>query len=205
MCLTRVALFVRPLMLSSLPQHLWQCPWLRDGCRRPSSTSRVPLRTDSSISPSTQDPRRLRLLFPQQFSTTQSQRYPGGLCMCSFPRRFVFVLWPFLLSSLAISLHAQSATGTITGTVADASGAVVPGATVTIENPVSGLSRTTKTDASGQYRFTNLPFNPYHLSAHAEGFSPFTADVPVRSSVAVTPIIKLEVGGASTTVTVTEI
>src|ERR1700684_1794045 len=123
--------------------------------------------------------------------------------MYSFPRRFVFLFFPFLLLSTAIHLQAQTAAGTITGTVTDASGAVIPGATVTIENPVSGLSRTTKTDASGQYRFTNLPFNPYHLTAHAEGFSPFTADVPVRSSVAVTPSIKMQIGGASTTVTVT--
>src|SRR6204780_5300593 len=97
--------------------------------------------------------------------------------MHSFPRRFVFLFFPFLLLSTAIQLHAQTGAGSVTGTVTDASGAVIPGATVTIENPVSGLSRTAKTDASGQYRFTNLPFNPYHLSAHAEGFSPFTADV----------------------------
>jgi hypothetical protein len=123
--------------------------------------------------------------------------------MYSFLRRFVFFLFPILLLSPAMPVHAQTAAGTITGTVTDASGAVIPGATVTIENPVSGLKRTAKTDASGQYRFTNLPFNPYHLIAHAEGFSPFTADVQVGSSVAVTPIIKLGVGGASTTVTVT--
>jgi Carboxypeptidase regulatory-like domain/TonB-dependent Receptor Plug Domain len=123
--------------------------------------------------------------------------------MYSFPRRFVFLLFPFLLLSPAMYLQAQTAAGTITGTVTDASGAVIPGATVTIENPVSGLSRTAKTDASGQYRFTNLPFNPYHLTARADGFSPFTADVQVRSSVAVSPIVKLQVGGASTTVTVT--
>ncbi len=123
--------------------------------------------------------------------------------MCSFARRFVFLFLPFLLLSPAIHLRAQTAAGTITGTVTDASGAVIPGATVTIENPVSGLSRTAKTDASGQYHFTNLPFNPYHLVARASGFSPFTTDVQVRSSVAVTPIVKLQVGGASTTVTVT--
>src|ERR1700689_924283 len=123
--------------------------------------------------------------------------------MHSFPRRFVFLFFPFLLLSTAIQLHAQTGAGSVTGTVTDASGAVIPGATVTIENPVSGLSRTAKTDASGQYRFTNLPFNPYHLTAHADGFSPFTADVQVRSSVAVSPIVKLQVGGAYTTVTVT--
>ncbi len=123
--------------------------------------------------------------------------------MYSFSRRFIFLALPFLLIWPANHLQAQTAAGTITGAVTDASGAVIPGATVTIENPVSGLSRTAKTDAAGQYRFTNLPFNPYHLTAKAPGFSPFTADVDVRSSVAVSPIVKLQVGGASTTVTVT--
>ena len=123
--------------------------------------------------------------------------------MHSFPRRFVFAFFPFLLLSPAVPLHAQTAAGTITGTVTDGSGAVIPDATVTIENPVSGLKRSAKTDAAGQYKFTNLPFNPYHLVVHAPGFAEFSADVPVRSSVAVTPSIKMQVGGASTTVTVT--
>src|ERR1700753_820748 len=121
--------------------------------------------------------------------------------MHSFPRRFVFLLCPLLLT--ASGLHAQSAAGTVAGTVTDASGAVIPGATVTIENPVSGLKRSAKTDASGPYKFTNLPFNPYHLVVQAPGFAEFSADVPVRSSVAVTPSIKMQVGGASTTVMVT--
>ena len=91
----------------------------------------------------------------------------------------------------------------LAGIVTDASGAVVPGATVTIENPVSGLSRSAKTDASGHYQFTNLPLNPYHLTVvNATGFAPFTADVSVRSNVPVAPVIALQVGGASTTVTV---
>src|ERR1700688_168151 len=123
--------------------------------------------------------------------------------MHSFSRRFVFAFFPFLLLAPAVNLHAQTAAGTITGTVTDGSGAVIPDATVTIENPVSGLKRSAKTDAAGQYKFTNLPFNPYHLVAHAPGFAEFSADVPVRSTVAVTPNIKMQVGGASTTVTVT--
>jgi hypothetical protein len=123
--------------------------------------------------------------------------------MYFFQRRFVFLFFPFLLLSPAASLHAQSASGTITGTVNDASGAVVPGAVVTIENPVSGLSRTAKTDAAGRYQFTNLPRATYHLVANAPGFAPFAVDVEVHSAVAVTPTIALQVGGASTTVTVT--
>src|SRR5271154_6915606 len=122
--------------------------------------------------------------------------------MYLFQRRFVYLFFPFLLLSLAASLHAQSSSGTITGTVNDASGAGGPGATVTIGNPVSGLSRTTKTDGAGHYQFNNLSFNPYHLVVDAPGFTTFTADVSVRSTVPVTPVISLQVGGASTTVTV---
>jgi Carboxypeptidase regulatory-like domain/TonB-dependent Receptor Plug Domain len=118
----------------------------------------------------------------------------------SFLRRFVFLLCPLLLA--ATSLHAQSAAGTVAGTVTDASGAVIPGATVTLENPVSGLSRTAKTDSAGHYQFNNLPLNPYHLVANAPGFTAFTTDVSVRGSVPVAPAIILQVGGASTTVTV---
>ena len=80
---------------------------------------------------------------------------------------------------------AQSAgnSGTIYGTVTDASGAVIPSASVAIENPVSGYNRLAKTDSSGRYQFNNLPLNPYHLSISAPGFSTFAQDVDIRSSV----------------------
>ena len=122
--------------------------------------------------------------------------------MYSFLRRFVVLFFLFLCLSLASSLRAQSAAGTIAGSVTDASGAVVPDATVTIENPVSGLARSAKTDAAGHYQFNNLPLNPYHLVVNAVGFAAYSADVSVRSSVPVTPTIALQVGGASTTVEV---
>jgi hypothetical protein len=122
--------------------------------------------------------------------------------MYSFPRRFVIAVLPFLLLWPEANVQAQSSSGTITGTVNDASGAVVPSARVSIANPVSGLTRSATTDAAGHYQFNNLPFNPYHLTVEAPGFATFSADVSVRSTVPVTPAISLEVGGASTTVTV---
>ena len=90
----------------------------------------------------------------------------------------------------------------ISGTVVDASGGVVANATVSIHNPVSGLSRTTTTDSSGNFRFPNVPFNPYHLSIAATGFAPYAQDVEVRSSVPVEVKISLKVAGTSSTVTV---
>ena len=84
----------------------------------------------------------------------------------------------------------------------DPSGAVVPGATVTVENPVSGYLRTAKTDGAGRFQFSNLPFNPYHLTAAASGFGGVAQDADVRSVIPVNVGITLKVAGASTTVTV---
>src|ERR1700723_1969722 len=97
-------------------------------------------------------------------------------------------------------VQAQSAS--ITGTVVDPSGGVVPNATVTIHNPVSGLERSSTTDSSGSFTFPNVPFNPYHLSVNAKGFSSYAQDVDIRSSVPLSVPITLKVEGGTSTVTV---
>jgi len=97
---------------------------------------------------------------------------------------------------------AQSSSGTINGAVVDPSGAVIPGAAVTIHNPVSGFERATVTDASGNFSFVNIPFNPYHLSVTAKNFAPYAQDVDVRSVVANTVRISLELATSTSTVTV---
>ena len=104
----------------------------------------------------------------------------------------------------APGLWAQSAgsAGTIYGTVTDTTGAIVPGATVTISNPVSGLTRTATSDEQGHFQFTNLPFNPYHLAITMNGFSSFTQDVTVSSVVPVTLKAALGIGSTSTVVDV---
>jgi hypothetical protein len=97
-------------------------------------------------------------------------------------------------------VQAQSAS--ITGTVTDPSGGVVPNAVVTIHNPVSGLERSTTTDSSGNFTFPNVPFNPYHLSVAAKGFESYAQDVEIRSAVPLSVPITLKLEGGSTTVTV---
>jgi len=101
------------------------------------------------------------------------------------------------------SSYAQTGNaGTITGTVVDSSGGVVANATVTIHNPVSGYQNTVATDASGNFSLANVPYNPYHLTVTAAGFSPFSQDVTVRTGVPVTVSVTLSVAGAQQTVTV---
>jgi hypothetical protein len=111
-----------------------------------------------------------------------------------------------LLFALAIAVQIASAqignSANVQGTVTDPSGAVVASATVDIHNPVSGYERTTTTDSAGSFNFPNVPFNPYHLSVTANGFSPLAQDIDVRSSVPVSVKISLTVAGTSNTVTV---
>jgi len=107
---------------------------------------------------------------------------------------------------LALGFHASAQSvgnsGSINGTVVDPTGAVVDKATVEIRNPVSGLDRSTTTDAAGKFAFTNIPFNPYHLVVTAEGFAATVQDVEPRSAVPVSVAIKLKVSGSTTQVTV---
>ena len=100
-------------------------------------------------------------------------------------------------------VHAQGGSAsTITGTIVDPSGAVVPGATVEVQNPVSAFSRVATTDATGKFVVPNVPLNPYHLTITCQGFAPYAEDIEVRSSVPVNMNITLKVGGSAESVTV---
>ncbi len=103
---------------------------------------------------------------------------------------------------LALQAHAQSNSASISGTVQDSTGAVVPNATVEIHNPVSQFDRSATTDSSGRFIFANVPFNPYHLSVSSKAFAPYSQDVEVRSAVPLDVTINLKIAGSSETVTV---
>ena len=76
-----------------------------------------------------------------------------------------------LAASLSVQpLKAQVLYGSITGTVTDQTGAVVPTAHVTVTNPLTGLKRETDANAAGQYLIANLPEGAYNLAASAKGF-----------------------------------
>ena len=107
-----------------------------------------------------------------------------------------------LLAFIATLGHAQSNSGTVSGTITDPSGAVIPGATVDLSNHVTGYKRTAKTDGSGQFRFYNIPFNPYQVDVTMNGFAPTAKPVKVTSSLPVVLPIQLGMLAASTSVTV---
>jgi len=82
---------------------------------------------------------------------------------------------------LAVTLaSAQTFRGTILGTVTDASGANVPGATVTVHNNDTGLVRMTETQTDGSYRIPELPIGTYDVTIEKSSFrTSVTKDVQV--------------------------
>jgi hypothetical protein len=116
---------------------------------------------------------------------------------------FFLLLVSLLVLSGVPSLAQSGGNSTsVTGTVSDPSGAVVPNATVEIHNPVSQFSRSTATDSKGNFSIPNVPFNPYHLSVSAAGFAPYAQDIDVRSLVPVNVKANLKVTASSEVVTV---
>ncbi len=90
-------------------------------------------------------------------------------------RFFVLALTvPFLLVPRLAS--AQFDAATVLGTVADATGGVVPGATVTLKNAETGITAMTVSDGEGRYQFLNVRIGVYSLRAELQGFSAAIAD-----------------------------
>jgi hypothetical protein len=114
-------------------------------------------------------------------------------------------LWICGIVFFSGALLAQSTgnSDTVSGTVTDPTGAVIPGATVSIHNPVSQYERTIKTDKAGHFQFPNVPFNQYHLTVTMAGFSNAAQDVSVNSVVPVTANVALTLGAEANTVIVT--
>jgi hypothetical protein len=109
----------------------------------------------------------------------------------------------FLIFTIVGIPGAQAQTsGSLSGNVTDATGAAIPNATITLSNPVSGLSRSAVADSAGHFQFANLPINPYHLVAAAGGFSNTVKDVAITSAVPLSLNITLAIGVASTVIDV---
>ena len=128
--------------------------------------------------------------------------------MNSFHRLVRF--WTLLGALVAIvaflpsQIQAQSTSGTIVGTVTDASGAAVPNATVTVTNLGTNETRVAKSDGSGNYSAVNLLPATYKISVEAANFKHFLRQ-PVQVAVGATVRIDapLQIGAATETVEVT--
>ena len=105
---------------------------------------------------------------------------------------------------LASTAHAQQ-TGSITGSVSDTSGAVLPGVIVTVEGAnLIGGAQTYTTDVTGNYRFDRLPPGDYTVKFELQGFKTVQQDaIRINAAFVATINAKLEVGSLEETITVT--
>jgi hypothetical protein len=116
----------------------------------------------------------------------------------------IFRILPALaLICAALAAPAQSGNaGPVRGTVADPSGAVIPNATVSLSNATSGFNRTVLTDQTGQFVFSNIPFNPYRIAVSAPGFASLIQSTEIRSTVGINLKLIMQIATADSTVTV---
>ena len=113
----------------------------------------------------------------------------AALCLLLVPNRYAF---------------GQVDEGSITGTVLDATGAVIPNALVTLVNTDQGITQQTRTNSSGGYTFSPVRIGHYTVSASAKGFAKTTQqnlEVAIAQTLMVN--IQLKLGAETETITVT--
>jgi hypothetical protein len=121
------------------------------------------------------------------------------------PRKFAFaVVLAIIVSMSAAFSYAQTISGALVGVVHDPSGAVIANASVNATNVATGVVYTGKTNASGEYRISNLPEGTYDLRTVVTGFTASTLQgVTVAATTVATRDIVLSIGQGTTTVEVT--
>jgi hypothetical protein len=112
------------------------------------------------------------------------------------------------LASLLVAVglaFGQGGNGTITGTVTDPAGAVVPGATVQAKNTQTGVVYSGASSAAGVYTISDLPVGTYSITATVQGFKTYThSNLALAATQVLREDIGLQVGTAAESVTVTE-
>jgi hypothetical protein len=137
-----------------------------------------------------------RIIRPSNGSSTKANRSAGPAIL--------FLLMAMLLALSPSPVRGQELSATLSGTVTDPSGAVIPHAAITItQNGLNGTARVIESDGAGNYVATNLTAGTYSITVTAPGFETYKAknivlDVAEKHAVNVA----LKTGAASTTVTV---
>ena len=115
-------------------------------------------------------------------------------------RRVLYLAWLIVL--LAAPARAQIQIGTIKGIVTDQTGAVLPGAVLTLDNSIAGSRRPATTNERGEFAFNNVPPATYSLRVEAPGFQFQARSVQVRSNLPLTVEFRLSVSGQTGSATV---
>jgi hypothetical protein len=134
------------------------------------------------------------------FALVRACKDSSGLREFGFDRR----IWSLALVLILVIPHSASAqaTATLNGVVRDSSAAVIPQATVTLQNTDTGTERESLTNDSGLYVFVSVPPGEYVLNVTKEGFTTATQGLHVLVNQASTQDFTLRVGSAKQSVTV---
>jgi hypothetical protein len=170
--------------------------------RRPASCSRLqdhrfiekPDLADSKLSLYLLKSARYGLAHPVPSAQPRSFGKPKRRNTMRYQKVFVFVVSFIFLLTLGLQrVAAQTNTGSISGTVRDSTGAVVPDAKVTARNISTGVERTAQTDGTGGYTFPGLLPAAYEVTISKSGFSDYKAraEVTVGSFVTVSAQLSL--------------
>ena len=144
----------------------------------------------------------MRLLMP----VFRAHNTPKGAQMrIQVKEAFVRVCLVAIVAILVASVVlAQTDRGTITGTLADSTGAVVPGANVQVTNTETGAQYDTVTTATGNYTLASLVAGNYNLTVAVTGFKKFTQEgIQVTVAQTARVDVTLEVGAITDAVTIT--
>src|SRR5687767_6789072 len=118
--------------------------------------------------------------------------------------RSTAVFFALLFSVLFAPTAFAQATGSLSGTINDANGALVPGVNVTVRNAATNLTRNTTTNQEGRWSATLLPVGNYTVSYEKDGFKKSQSqNVDVEASVTRSVDVILEVGSTDVFVDVT--
>jgi len=116
---------------------------------------------------------------------------------------FLFVL--FLVAFFVPAALGQTGLGVVKGTVQDATGAVIPGAQITLTNLKTGAIRRSETSELGMFEIGAVPIGEYLLTVEAPGFSKYEGTFTLEAGATVVIDPRLQVGAVDTVVEVTDV
>lgn len=125
-----------------------------------------------------------------------SHRRARGLAILALP------ILAIILGPTSERVKAQT-TGTIYGTIVEAAGAAVAGASVTVQNLGTGMRRTQSTGGNGSFNFPLLPVGRYSITVEARGFKTYREEVQLRVEDNLRIDLKLEIGEVTEEVLIT--
>ena len=110
-----------------------------------------------------------------------------------------------LVSCLPLLVWGQASNSTVRGTVCDQAQAVIPGATVSLSNTNTNISRTTTSNEAGLYVFPGVTPGPYRIAVESTGMQRFEGNLTVMVQQDAVVDVALQVGATTSTVEVANV